>query len=283
MSASPSQNAEQITYWNEVSGPKWVELADRIDPQIEPIGRAALDRAKPAPGESVLDVGCGCGQTSLDLAARVGETGRVVGADISAPMLEAARTRGAGLEQLSFLEADAQVHAFPADSFDLVFSRFGVMFFEDPVAAFANLRSALRPEGRLVFACWQGFEHNPWMTLPMSAAAPLLPPMPPRDPLAPGPFAFADADRLRGLLGDAGFTKIEIAAHEQDLEVGRGLGLAGIVDFVIQMGPLGAALREADDEVRRQVMKAVENVITPHFDGDALVLGSACWIVRATA
>ncbi len=282
MSSSPEANAEQIAYWNEVSGPKWVDLADRIDAQIAPIGEVALDRAKPLPGESVLDVGCGCGQTSVALAERVGDTGGVLGVDISAPMLAAARGRAGDVPQLSFLEADAQVHDFPAESFDLIFSRFGVMFFEDPTAAFSNLRAALHRDGRLVFACWQGFEHNPWMTIPMAAAAPLLPPMPPRDPIAPGPFAFADADRLRGLLADAGFGAIEIEPHERDLAVGSGLGLRGIVDFVIQMGPLGTALREASDGVRRDVIDAVESAITPHFDGDALVLASACWIVHAS-
>ena len=166
------RNAAQIEYWNEVSGPKWVALDDVINAQIEPVGVAAMDRAEVSASDRVIDVGCGCGPTSLGLARRA-SAGRVTGIDISGPMLARARERAdaAGLANLSFERADAQTHAFEGGGTDLVFSRFGVMFFDDPVAAFANLGRALTADGRMVFACWQGLGDNAWMRVPIAAVA----------------------------------------------------------------------------------------------------------------
>ena len=160
-------NAQQIEYWNELSGARWVAMNDVIDAQISPLGEVAMLRAAVAPGERVLDIGCGCGQTSLQLAERVGQDGRVLGLDISAVMLERARERAeqAGLANLEFRNADAQTEPF-AGAFDLLFSRFGVMFFASPEAAFSNLRSAVRPGGRLTCLTWQGLGANPWMQVP---------------------------------------------------------------------------------------------------------------------
>ena len=174
--AASGPNAEQITYWNEQSGPKWVALDGRLDALISPYGDRALERTKPALGERVLDVGCGCGRTTLELAARVGSPGSVTGIDISTVMLARARERArkSGAQNVRFENADVQTHAFEPGSFDLAFSRFGVMFFADPVAAFANLRGALAPGGRLAFVCWQPLANNPWMQVPLAATAPHL-------------------------------------------------------------------------------------------------------------
>lgn len=280
--ADDRPNQQQIESWNEVAGPKWVQLIDRIHEQIAPIGDATMERARIAPGEHILDVGCGCGQTSLELARRTGSTGRVLGIDISAPMLASARERAdqAGIRNVSFLQSDAQVQDFEPESFDLLFSRFGVMFFEDPVAAFANLRRALRATGRLCFVCWQSIQRNPWMLTPAAAAAQHVELTPP-EPGAPGPFAFADADRVRSILADAGFREIACEDLAGELAVGRGQPLDEIIEFLSQMGPAGAALREASEETRAKVRSSMRTALSPFFTGDALVMDFAAWIVTA--
>ena len=276
-------NAEQAAYWGETSGAKWVTLQERIDGQISPLGLVAIDKAAPRPGERCLDVGCGCGETSLQLAARVAPDGHVTGLDLSAPMLARAneRAKEAGAA-ITFERGDAQIHPLEPESFDLVFSRFGVMFFEDPVAAFANLRSALDPAtGRLVFACWQPVPKNEWVTVPLGAAAQHVALTPPADPHAPGPFSLADPDRIRSILGDAGFQSIEVESLERDVVVGGGAPPDEVIDFVLQIGPTARALAEADADTIARVRDAVRGAIEPHFQDGVLALGTATWIVSA--
>lgn len=277
--SAPASNADQIDYWNDTAGDKWARFQDRLDRQLEPLGRAAMDALSPQAGERILDIGCGCGQTTLELASRVGPAGAVTGVDISRPMLDAARgrlvTTRPGATQ--FLEADAQTYAFPPGAYDAVFSRFGVMFFNDPPAAFANIRKALRPGGRLAFVCWRPYADNPWMREPMEAAEPFLPPAEPADPLAPGPFAFADPERVRAILAGAGFHAI--AAQPADVMIG-GSDLDQSVELAFNIGPLGRALREnpgAADKVRDAVRTVLERYVTP----DGLRMPSAVWIVTA--
>ena len=271
-------NAAQVAYWNETAGRTWADLQDRIDRQIRPLGLAAMERLAPAPGEQVLDVGCGCGDTSLELARRVGPEGGVLGLDISAPMLEVARGRAeaAGARNLAFHEADAQTAALPAGR-DAVFSRFGVMFFADPTAAFANLRSALRPGGRLGFVCWRPLAENLWMRLPAETAAGLVPPAPPPEPGAPGPFAFADPDRVRRILAEAGFTGIDLTPHDEAI---GGLDLEGTVAMSFRVGPLGAILRERPD-LAPLLRERVREAVSPWLRGDAVYMPSATWLVSA--
>ena len=281
MTETPSANAQQIDYWNTVAGPTWATFQEQLDRQIEPLGLAAMDQLAPAPGERSLDIGCGCGQTSAALAARVGAEGAVVGVDISAPMLEVARGRplAAGAAAAQFRQADAQVEDLTAGAggFDAAYSRFGVMFFEDPAAAFANIRRALRPGGRVVFVCWRPFALNPWMNIPAAAAAPHLPAMAPPDPAAPGPFAFADDARVRGILGTAGFGAIEI--KPLDTRIG-GWGVEQTMELAFRVGPLGAALREAPER-SGQVSEAVRAAITPYETPDGVLMPAAVWIVEA--
>ena len=277
---SKTANADQIDYWNATAGETWVALNARLDRMIEPLGQAAMASLAPAPGERVIDIGCGCGQTTRELAARVGETGRVLGVDVSAPMLAVARDRAgrAGLTQASFLQADAQTHAFEPGGADAVFSRFGVMFFADPVAAFANIRAALAPRGRLAFLCWRAVSENPMMALPFAAALPHLPEAPSApDPLAPGPFAFADGVRLCGILENAGFHDIVIAPHDQPISSGD---LDESVDTALRVGPLGAILRERPD-LAGAVVEAVRAALAPFVTDAGVRLDSATWIVTA--
>jgi SAM-dependent methyltransferase len=284
MSDIPSANPEQHQYWNETAGPKWTQLSDVIDTQIAPLGGEAMDRIGVGAGQRVLDVGCGCGQTTLELARRVGAEGAVLGADISRPMLESARARAdrAGVANARFEHADAQVHRFEAEAFDLVFSRFGVMFFSDPAAAFANLLGALRPGAQLGFVCWQALGQNAWMLRPMAAVAQLLSLQPPSDPHAPGPFAFADADRVTRILQDAGFGSVAVEGMERELLVGGGGSLDDTVGFLLQMGPAGAALREAAEDVRAKAADAVRDAIAPFETEGGVRMPAAAWLFQAT-
>src|SRR5205823_5242305 len=226
------------------------------DAQIGPLGHRAMDRAGIAPGERVVDVGCGCGDTTITLGGRVGPQGLVVGIDISAPMLARAveAARAAGVANVRFENADAQTHRFPPAAFDVVYSRFGVMFFIDPVAAFTNLRAALRPGGRLAFVCWQMLRQNPWLLLPLQAAAQHLTlPLPPA-PDAPGPFSFADPERVREILSRAGFDRIVFEELRAALTVGGGGTVDQAVRFLTEgVGPVSSVLREADPALRPRV------------------------------
>lgn len=276
---SDAPNAQQVAYWNEGAGPTWAQLQAPLDRQLAPLGRRAMTALAPSAGERVLDIGCGAGETSVELAARVGAQGQVTGVDISRPLLQVARARSAGTRGLSFLEADAQTWAFEPGSFDGVFSRFGVMFFADPVAAFSNIRRALRAGGRLAFVCWRTPAENPIMSAPMTAALAHVPPPPPADPLAPGPFAFSDPERVRAILSEAGFTGIDITPHQEkigggDLDTALGLSL--------KVGPLGGLLREYPDK-REAVIEAVRAVLAANAGPDGVKLDSATWIVTARA
>ena len=274
-------NAEQIVYWNETAGPKWVALQDVLDQQIRPLGRAAMERVGIAPGDRVLDVGCGTGETTVELARRVGPGGAVTGIDLSEPMLANARQRADGIGNVTFRAADAQTARFEAGQFDVCFSRFGVMFFVDPVAAFTNLRSALRPGGRLGFVCWQALPKNPWMQVPLAAAARHITLPPPPEPGTPGPFSLADANRVRGILERAGFTDLSFEDHRATLTIGGGRGLDEVVDILLTgVGPTSAALRQADPAVRATVAASVREALAPyHAPGAGVRMDGTCWLV----
>jgi SAM-dependent methyltransferase len=270
-------NAAQVEYWNASAGPVWVELQERLDRQLESLGLAAQGALAPGAGERLLDVGCGCGQTTLRLARAVGPTGSVTGVDISRPMLAVARERAAGAAGVSFLEADAQGADLGLDVYDGVFSRFGVMFFADPAAAFANIARAARPDARLAFVCWRPLAENLWMRGPVEAASPILPPGPPPDPLAPGPFAFANPDRVRTILTDGGWRATQIDRHDQPIGVG---GVEETLGVSLKVGPLGAALRE-NPELAPRVIEAVRGFLSRHDGPKGVRLPAAVWIVTA--
>lgn len=276
-------NADQIALWNEDLGQRWVREQARLDASIAPFGAAALRAAAVRVGEVVLDIGCGCGDTSLFLAKAVSPGGEVLGVDVSAPMLARADARAAeaGLQNVRFAEGDAS-SAKLGGPFDLLFSRFGVMFFDDPPKAFAHLRSAIKPGGRMAFVCWRSFAENEWARLPALAAISVLgPPSTPSDPIAPGPFALGDALRTRAILEGAGWREVSIAPFDAPMKMGR--DVADAAWWSTQMGPAGAMLREAGEDKRDAVVAALTQALEPFAGADGVALPGAVWIVSATA
>ena len=278
-------NAAQITCWNERAAFSWTALQERIDAVFEPLTALAMDAAAPARGERVIDVGCGCGATVLELARRVEPGGHVLGLDVSVPMSARARERIAarGLGNATVLVSDASVHAFVAGEADLVFSRFGVMFFAEPVPAFATLRRAMRPGGRLFFTAWRPMADNAWFAVPLEAGGRLLPPQPPPEPDAPGPFAFSDADRVRRILTEAGWRDVILDRHDVPMRLAAPGDLDAATEFVTRVGPLSRLLAEADPDLRSDVRREVADVLRTWDGPDGVVLGGSVWLASARA
>ncbi len=273
-----SGNEEQIEYWNGKAGETWVTAQERVDAMLAPLSAQAVAAAAVQAGERVVDIGCGCGATSIAFAER---GAHVWGVDISAPMLARARERSAGLDNVAFSEGDAATQSYTPDH-QLVFSRFGVMFFADPHAAFANIRSALVPGGRLVFMCWQAPRENPWMAVAGRAIQPYLPePEAPVDPQAPGPFAFARDAYIRDILGAAGFSDVEIVDTRAELHIGDTLDDAMAAQS--EIGPAARALAELDGDERDAALAAAREALAPHISDNGINLGAAAWIVSARA
>ena len=275
-------NATQIEFWNGETGRNWVTHDALMEAMLQPLGESVMDTLAPAPGEHVLDVGCGCGHTSLSLADRVGAEGSVTGIDISAPMLAVASHFAAGRSSIQFVEADAQTHAFEPERYDMVFSRFGVMFFEDPVAAFTNIHSAMRASGRLAFCCWQPRAVNPFMTVPAMAALELLPAPPEMPPRSPGPFAFEEADYVTEVLTNAGFESVAVTPLQQPLTFGCGMSLADIVERLVQIGPIAQMVRDAPEDLQQPVRDKVVDAVKPFYGEDTgMTLDGHFWQVTA--
>ena len=269
-------NAAQIDYWNGQAGETWVQTAAQTDRLLAPISKIVLERAAASAGERVVDIGCGCGTTSLELA----DAGaNVWGVDISEPMLKLAKKRAGIREDVSFSVGDAAEQKFTPDH-QLVFSRFGVMFFDQPAAAFANIRTSLVRGGRLCFVCWQAPRENPWMSIGGQAVAPFLPkPESPVDPRAPGPFAFADKGYLRSILQVAGFSQIKIESINPRLHVADSLDEA--MEFQGRIGPVSRVLAELEGDAKAKALAAAREALAPLVKTDGLDLGAACWLVTA--
>lgn len=269
-------NDEQIDFWNGPAGERWAEAQQQLDALLAPLTERLLDGAA-SDRDAVLDVGCGCGETSIALARRAM---RVTGLDISKPMLEVARRRAGELENLEFVEADASVHHF-LSAYDVVFSRFGVMFFADPMAAFGNLHDALMDGGRAHFLCWRGVPENPWIGVPARIVLAANPPPEPPDPRAPGPFAFADADYVKSVLSGAGFHDVTLTPVDEKLRVGRTVEEA--LSFQATIGPLSRALAELDETRGREVREQVRIALQPFEGENGVEMDAACWLVEARA
>ena len=281
-----TENSAQIEFWNGETGQNWVTHDALMEEMLQPLGESVMSVLAPIAGERALDIGCGCGHTSVALATRVGPEGAVTGVDVSAPMLKVAKTladtAGDDAAPTLFLEADAQTHTFHAPHYDVVFSRFGVMFFEDPVAAFTNIRSAMSPAGRLAFCCWQPRAVNPFMTVPAMAALELLPAPPQPPPRTPGPFAFEEADYVDAILQEAGYRNICISPLSQLLEFGRGLALTEIVERLVQIGPIAQMIRDAPADLQQPVRDRVSAAIAPFYDSrTGLALEGQFWTASA--
>jgi ubiquinone/menaquinone biosynthesis C-methylase UbiE len=274
-------NEDQIKFWNGPGGEHWTELQETMDRNLGAIHAALLPFAAAKPGEHILDIGCGTGTTTLALADAAGPSGKLMGVDISKPMLGLARERAkkAG-KPIEFVEADASAYPFKTE-FDLVFSRFGVMFFDDPPAAFENIHRALKPTGRLAFVCWRTPPENAWASVPLAAARPFLPPSQPVDPLAPGPFAFADADRIKLILTQAGFRNVQTNKLDTAMSMGKSLDVAA--RQTLDIGPLSRAAAEAGDDARAKIIAAVRTALEKFATPEGVTPPAACWLVSAQA
>ncbi|MGF1467298.1 MAG: class I SAM-dependent methyltransferase [Sandaracinaceae bacterium] len=284
MSAPSDHHADQIEYWNGPLTQRWVDHYATIERIMADFRRALLDGAGAAPGMKALDIGCGCGGSTLALGQQVARSGQVLGLDLSERMIDVARQRAteAGLLRVTFEVADATTYPFPPRGLDVAISSFGVMFFADPVAAFDHLRQALSPGGLLAFVCWQALDRNDWLRVPLEAVRPHLPPAEdgPDDPEAPGPFALADADRLRGVLAAAGFGSVTLDPVEPDLVVAESAEEAA--RFFALLGPTSARLRDCDDGARARAMAAMVEALETRRAEDGVRLGASAWRVTAT-
>jgi SAM-dependent methyltransferase len=277
------QNADQVAYWNGPAGQRWAERQAAQDIVLGPVADALIDRAQPKAGERIVDVGCGSGATTIAFARKVAPSGHVLGIDVSAPMLERARQSAPNDLPIDFVLADATVYPFEPASFDLLASRFGVMFFADPALSFANMRKALRPSGRLAFACWREPRENPFFMAPLQAAYKHVPKLPQLGPEDPGPFAFASEARVRRILGEAGFTGVEMEACPLSLDAAIGRGLDRAVQGALEIGPVSRALEGQPTELRTAAANSIREALEPFAKGDAVLLPASIWIVTARA
>ncbi len=284
MSVAPihADNSAQAEYWSCVAGPKWTDNQEHQDQVLRPVSDRLIAAAEPKPGDRVVDVGCGCGATTIDFAALVSPGGEVLGLDISEPMLGRARERAQPFPSIRFELADATVYDFERCEADLIVSRFGVMFFADPAKSFANLRKGLKAGGRLAFASWREAKQNPFFILPLREAAKHAPPLPETDPEAPGPFAFASEARVRRILANAGFADIVLTPHDLELDIAVGRGLETAVRAATMIGPTSRMLDGQSEAVRAAATADIRKALAAHAQGDSVPLGAAIWIVTAT-
>ncbi len=275
------RNADQIAFWNESGGARWAKHQETLDVVLAPLAEGLLARAAVRPGERVVDIGCGCGATTLLLARAVGPAGHVLGIDVSVPMLARAAERLPKDGPVELVQADATTHAFPRASFDLLVSRLGVMFFAEPARAFANLRAALKPSGRLRFVAFRAARENPWMMVPLQAAYEHVPRLPQLGPEEPGPFAFASEARVRGILGAAGFAEIELEPYDLALDIAAGRGLDTAVATALEIGATSRAVAGQPPETRRAVAQSIRAALEPYQRGSTVPLSAAVWFASA--
>lgn len=279
--APDERNADQIAYWNGLAGKHWTERQQMQDAVLAPVSKILIDRAGVKAGERVIDVGCGCGATTFDLAQKAGPSGHVMGIDISSPMLARARDLTPPGAPVDFTLADATNYEFSPASADLLFSRFGVMFFSQPAISFANMRKALRPNGRLIFACWRTPRDNPWLMVALQAAYKHVPKLPELAPGDPGPFAFASEDHVNTVLADAGFRSIALERADLMLDIAAGKGLDAALESALAIGPASRALDGQPPNLVTAATKSIRDALAAYQKRDQVPLGGSIWIVTA--
>ncbi|HTA98961.1 MAG TPA: methyltransferase domain-containing protein [Bradyrhizobium sp.] len=279
--AGDDRNADQIAYWNGPGGQRWAARQASQDIVLAPVADALIDRADVKQGERIVDVGCGAGATTVAFAQKVGPSGHVMGVDISGPMLARARENLPARLSAEFVLADATIYPFGPASFDLLASRFGVMFFADPARSFANLHKAMRPSGRLAFACWREPRENPFFMAPLQAVYKHAPRLPQPGPEDPGPFAFASEARVQRVLGEAGFSGIKMEPVDLSLDIAVGRGVDVAVQSALEIGPAARALAEQPPEVVAAAKDSIREALMPFVRGQAVPLPASIWIVTA--
>ena len=280
--AADRGNADEIAYWNGPGGQRWLNRQQLHDALLAPISEVLQHRADARAGEAVLDIGCGCGATSIALARRVAPSGHVLGIDVSAPMLERARQLAPANLPVEFTLADATTYAFQPGRADLLCSRFGVMFFADPRRSFENMRRGLRAGARLVFACWREFQKNPWAFVPLQQVYRHVPRLPEVGPEDPGPFSFASAARVRKILEQAGFEAIDLEPLDLALDLADARGLDAAVETAMGVGPASRALDGQPPALRAAAAESIRAALAPHQRAEAVPLASAVWLVTAS-
>lgn len=271
---------DQAAYWNGAAGRKWTDFQDSLDVTFAPVLDELLRRAAIRAGERVIDIGCGCGASAIALAERVGPAGHVTALDISSEMLARARQRTPEALKIEYLLADAATHRF-AKPADVLLSRFGVMFFEHPAQAFANLAASLRAGGRLAFVCWRAARENPYFIAPVQEAYKHVPRLPEMKPEDPGPFAFASEERVRTILGEAGFTEIAVAPFDAELDLSAGRGLDHALTVATSIGPASRALEGQPHDKVAAVRADIRAMLARHLQGERVLLKAAMWMVTA--
>jgi SAM-dependent methyltransferase len=271
-------NEEQAKVWNGPAGTAWVEAQESLDRMFAPFETLLVTEVARTGARRVLDVGCGTGSTTLAAARKAGPGAECTGIDLSEPMIAVARARAQREHSgARFVVADAQTHGFEPAAFDLLISRFGVMFFENPVQAFANMRGAMRAGGQMRCIVFRDAGGNPFMTTAERAAAPLLPDMPARRPDGPGQFAFADAQRVRGILADSGWSGVDM----QPIDVACAMPEAELDQYLARLGPVGLALKNAGNEQRARVLAVVRAAFERYVVGSEVRFNAACWMIAA--
>ena len=281
MTTAEAFNEDQRARWNGIDGEYWTEQQERLDRTLAPVIKPLLEFAAPVEGSTVIDVGCGCGATTIELARTVGLEGRVIGLDISEPMLARARERLHSFPNAMCVLGDAGSLLLADTAAELIVSRFGVMFFGNPVAAFANLRTGLAPGGRLRFACWRPIDENPWLRIPLHAVYEHAPRLPKPDPEEPGPFSFADTTRVTRILTAAGFTEPEFTPLDIHMDLAPGGNLEDAVEQSSQMGPAKRALAEQPEEIRAAAIESIREALAPYASATGVKLAGAVWLVGA--
>lgn len=276
-------NSGEIDFWNGPQGKNWVKQNDLTDFMYDPFGAKALERADVQAGERVIDVGCGCGKTTEKLANLVAPGGKVTALDVSIQMLEIARNRiGSNGEFVDFISTDAATYAFEPESYDVLFSQFGVMFFLNPEEAFLNLFRSLKPGGRATFVCWRRPDLNPFLMVPFAAVQKFVPDMPIPSPDVPAsPFSFAEEDRVNALLGGAGFEDVRLEEFNNPTRMGQG-DLEACLTFVADFSnPVATALRRCEAQDSREILNAVRKAVEPYYTGKTIELPASAWIISA--